>query len=103
MIKVISLLKRQTNLSFEEFKKWISEEHPSLGQKIPGLRGYRVNALVAENPDAPYDAVSEMWFENDAARKAAFESPEGKAAAADAIAHCSSRFHLLSTETVVIP
>jgi uncharacterized protein (TIGR02118 family) len=103
MIKVISLLKRKTDLNFDEFKKWITEEHPRVGQKIPGLRGYRLNVLVSENPDAPYDAVSEMWFDDDAARKAAFDAPEGKAAAADAIAHCSSRFHLLSTEKIVIP
>ena len=41
-------------------------------------------------------------FRNNDARLAAFGTPEGKAAAEDAAAHCSSRVHLLTEEKVII-
>jgi hypothetical protein len=43
-----------------------------------------------------------MWFDDMDARNAAFGTDEGKAAAADAIAHCSSRTHLLTEEKILI-
>ena len=48
------------------------------------------------------DAVSEFWFQNEEARVAAFATPQGKAAAEDAAAHCSFRVHLLTQEKVII-
>jgi hypothetical protein len=35
-------------------------EHPKLAQNIPGMRGYRMNVLITENPDSPHDAISEI-------------------------------------------
>ena len=102
MLKVISLLKRKEEISFTEFRKWALEEHPALGKKMPGMRHYRMNVLLDDNPALPADAVSEMWFDDNDARLAAFGTAEGKAAAADAIAHCSSRTHLLVEEKVLI-
>ena len=40
--------------------------------------------LLAENPDAPFDGVSEMFFEDEAAMAAAFATDAGKAAGGDA-------------------
>lgn len=102
MLKVISLLKRKEELSFEEFRKWALEEHPPLGKKLPGIRKYRMSVVLEDNPDLPCDAVSEFWFDDDAARQAAFATEAGKAAGADAAAHCSSRTHLLTEEKVII-
>ncbi len=102
MLKVISLLKRKEGMSLDEFRKWALEEHPQLGKKLPGMRHYRMSVVLEDNPDLPADAVSEFWFDDDAARQAAFATPEGKAAAEDAIAHCSSRTHLLTEEKVII-
>ena len=102
MLKVISLLKRREDISFETFRKWALEEHPSLGKKLPGLRHYRMSVLVADDPNLPCTAVSEFWFDDDEARQAAFATPEGKAAAEDAAAHCSSRAHLLTEETIIV-
>jgi uncharacterized protein (TIGR02118 family) len=96
MVKLISLLKRAEGLSKEDFRTWILEEHVAFARKLPGLRKYTVNVAVAE--DAPYDAVNEMWFDDDEARAAAFASDDGKAAGADAGAHTSSRVHVLTTE-----
>ena len=102
MLKVISLLKRKDDMSFEEFRKWALEEHPPLGKRLPGIRHYRMSVVLEDNPDLPCDAVSEFWFDDNDARLAAFATPEGKAAGADAAAHCSSRVHLLTEEKVLI-
>jgi uncharacterized protein (TIGR02118 family) len=102
MLKVISLLKRKEDMSFEEFRKWALEEHPPLGKKLPGIRKYRMSVLLEDNPELPCDAVSEFWFDDDAARQAAFATEAGKAAGADAAAHCSSRTHMLTEEKVII-
>ena len=102
MLKVISLLKRKEGLDFEAFRQWALEEHPPLGKKLPGIRHYRMSVVVEDNPDNPFDAVSEFWFDNNDARVAAFGTPEGKAAAEDAAAHCSARVHLLTEEQVII-
>lgn len=102
MLKVISLLKRKEGMSLEEFRKWALEEHPPLGKKLPGIRHYRMSVVLEDNPDLPADVVSEFWFDDNEARLAAFATPEGKAAGADAAAHCSSRVHLLTEETILI-
>jgi uncharacterized protein (TIGR02118 family) len=102
VLKVISLLKRKEGMSYDEFKTWALEEHPEIGKKLPGMRAYRMSVVNADNPDLPYDAVSEFWFDDDAARQAAFATDAGKAAAEDAAAHCSDRVHLLTEEKVII-
>jgi uncharacterized protein (TIGR02118 family) len=102
MLKVISLLRRKEESSFEDFRKWALEEHPLLGKKLPGIRHYRMNVIIEDNPDLPYHAVSEFWFDDNDARVAAFSTPEGKAAAEDAAGHCASRTHLLTEEKIVI-
>jgi uncharacterized protein (TIGR02118 family) len=102
MLKVISLLKRKEGMSFEAFRKWALEEHPPLGKKLPGIRHYRMSVVLEDNPDLPYDAVSEFWFDDNEARLAAFATEDGKAAGADAAAHCSARVHLLAEEKILI-
>ena len=102
MLKVISLLKRKEGMSFEEFKKWALVEHPPLGKKIPGMRHYRMSVVLVDDPNLPCDAVSEFWFDDEEARVAAFATEAGKAAGADAAAHCSSRIHLLTEEKILI-
>jgi len=101
MLKVMSMMKRKDGMSYAEFRNWALNEHPPLAEKLPGLRGYRMNVPVAESPDSPYDAISEMWFDDDAARLAAFGTEAGKAAGADAAAH-AERVHFLAEEKVVI-
>ena len=102
MLKVISLLKRKESMSLEAFRRWALEEHPPLGKQLPGIRHYRMSVVLEDNPDLPADAVSEFWFDDNDARLAAFATPQGKAAGEDAAAHCSSRVHLLTEETIII-
>jgi uncharacterized protein (TIGR02118 family) len=101
MLKVISLLKRAEGMSLDEFRTWATQEHPPYGKALPGIREYRIS-VVREDGDLPYDAVSEMWFDDMEARDAAFASPQGKEAAGDATAHCSSRTHLLTQERRIL-
>jgi uncharacterized protein (TIGR02118 family) len=96
MLKLISLMKRSDGVSKEEFSKWILEEHVALARDLPGLRAYTVS--VTGNGDSPFDCVNEMYFDDEAARAAAFASEAGKKAAADAAAHASERIHLVTTE-----
>jgi len=102
MLKVMSLMKRKAEMSFEEFKDWAQNKHPAFARKLPGLRGYRMNVPREENADSPYDAISEMWFDSAEARLQAMATEEGKAAGGDAAAHCASRFHFLVEEKVFI-
>jgi uncharacterized protein (TIGR02118 family) len=101
MLKVLSLMKRKEGMSYAEFRNWALNEHPKLATRIPGMLGYRMNVPVAEVADAPYDCVSEMWWDSDAARLAGFATAEGKAAGADAAAH-ATRFHFMAEEKVFI-
>lgn len=102
MLKVMSLMKKRPDLTLEQFRHWAHAEHPLLAQKLPGLRGYRMNVAREENPDNPYDAVSEMWFDSPEARLAAMATDAGKAAGGDAASHCASRFHFLVEEKVFV-
>ena len=102
MLKNFSLLKRKEGMSLADFRHWALEEHPKLAKQLPGLRHYRMSVLLDGQTELPVDAVSEMWFDNLETRAAAFGTDAGKAAAADAIAHCSSRTHLLTEEKVFI-
>ena len=96
MLKVISLLKRADHLTKKEFDTWVVEEHIDFAKNLPGLRKYSVSVSVGE--DSPYDSVNELYFDEEEARAAAFATEAGKAAAADAGAHTSSRVHVITTE-----
>jgi uncharacterized protein (TIGR02118 family) len=102
MLKVLSLMKRKEGMSYAEFRNWALNDHPPFAKKLPGLKGYRMNVPLTENPDSPYDAISEMWFDNADARTAAMATDVGKAAGGDAAAHASSRFHFIAEERVFI-
>jgi uncharacterized protein (TIGR02118 family) len=71
------------------------------GRSCPAF-DYRMSVVIEDNPNFPYDAVSEFWFDSVEARTAAFATPEGKAAGEDASAHCSARVHLLTEEKIII-
>ena len=102
MLKVLSLMKRKEGMTYAEFRNWALNEHPPFALKLPGLKGYRMNVPRDENPDSPYDAISEMWFDSADARAAAMATDAGKAAGGDAAAHCVSRFHFVAEEKVLI-
>ncbi len=103
MVKIFSLLKRKEGMSLEAFRHWAFYEHPELGKRIPGIMHYRMNVVCEDQPDLPFDAVSEFCFADMAAYQAALASPEGQAAGADAAAHCANRIRLVTEERILIP
>ena len=102
MLKVFSLIKRREDLSLDDFRRWILDEHAPKGRALPGLRRYHVSVVDADDPALPYHAVTELYFDDEDAFKAAFASDAGKAAGADVAAHAADRVRLLTTEQQII-
>ena len=102
MLKVFSLIKRREDLSLEEFRTWILDQHAPKGRELPGMREYKVSVIEQDDPDLPYHAVTELYFDDEDAFKAAFASEAGKAAGADVAAHASDRVRLLTRENRII-
>ena len=63
MLKVVSLLRKKDDISLEEFRDWALTEHPEKGKLLPGMRHYRMSVVLEDDPDLPYHAVSEFWFD----------------------------------------
>ena len=96
MLKVVILLVRKDGMSRDEFREWLLGGHSALTRQLPGLRRLVVN--VVENEDAPYDGVSEVWFDSRAAFDAAYATEIGAAVAADSRAHLEDRVRLYVEE-----
>jgi uncharacterized protein (TIGR02118 family) len=101
MLKLMSLLKRSDEMSKDEFRTWVTEEHVPFAKALPGLRKYIVNVTV-DDDEFPYDAVNEMYFDSEEARVEAFSSAFGAAAGGDAAGHAKERVHLRTVEHIII-
>jgi uncharacterized protein (TIGR02118 family) len=87
LIKGIWQHKRKRGMPLDEFRKYWIEVHGELGKQVPGLRRYVQAHLIDEAylyAEPLYDGVAQLWFDTAEAMTAAFESPAGKALAADA-------------------
>ncbi len=102
MLKVFSLIKRREDLSLDEFRDWILNQHAPMGRELPGLREYHVSVIDQDDPDLPYHAVTELYFDDEDAFKAAFATEAGKAAGADVAAHAADRVRLVTHEERII-
>ena len=105
LVKGVYQLKRMPGMSLHEFRKYWIEVH---GSKLPGLRRYVQSHLIDEAylyAEPHYDGVAQLWFENADAMRAAFESPQGKALAADGpkFIDTSALRYFVAHEHVVIP
>ncbi|WP_024510070.1 EthD family reductase [Bradyrhizobium sp. ARR65] len=67
------------------FDKYYAETHIPLAKKMPGLRKYQISRGPVVSPAGPsgIHLIATLTFDNMDAVKAAFGSPEGKAAASD--------------------
>ena len=102
VLKVFSLIKRREDLSLDEFREWVFERHAPMGKQLPGLREYHVSVVEQDDPDLPYHAVTELYFDDEDAFKEAFASDAGRAAGDDVARHASGRVRLLTREERVI-
>ncbi|AGT08941.1 EthD family reductase [Paracoccus aminophilus] len=98
MFKAIILLKRRDDLPEAQFRDWWLSGHAPLVRQLPGLRKAVFNLLH----EAPYDGVSELWFDSQADFEAAYATEAGKAVAADTLAHVSARIRMLAEEHVIV-
>lgn len=96
MFKAVILLTRAESATQEGFREWWLERHAPLARQLPGLRRLVFNVVEAE--DAPYDGVSELWFDSQEAFEAAYATEIGEAVAADSLANVSGRVRLFVEE-----
>jgi uncharacterized protein (TIGR02118 family) len=65
MIKQIFLVKRRSDLTFEQFKKHYLEVHaPLVINAIPEIRKYVVNFALQRGKETLYDAITELYWPN---------------------------------------
>ena len=77
MLHLHFLIQRIEGLSRKEFSDHWRNVHALLAMQIPGVRRYVQNhtpPIVSKNPS--HDGVVEIWLDDAAAAKAAFDSPE---------------------------
>jgi len=83
MARMVVIYRQPTDVN--AFAKHYFETHVPLARKIPGLRKYEIShgpvTIVAGPPDV--HLIGTLHFDHLDAIKAAFASPEGRAAAAD--------------------
>jgi uncharacterized protein (TIGR02118 family) len=101
MQRIVIYLKRRTDLLQPPFFAWWLGQHRALAEQLPGLRQYTIS-LAADEQDGPFDGMAELWFDDLAATDAAFASPAGQTARADADAHVARRERLNLTEHTII-
>ncbi len=68
----------------EAFDRHYREVHMPLARRVPGLRRYVIGRDVTPVRGGPYHLVAELEWDTMEELRAAFASPEGRAAAADA-------------------
>ena len=83
------------------FDKHYFEKHIPIAKKIPGLRKYEVNQGPVASPAGPsgLHLIAILTFDNLAAVKAAFASPEGQATAADVPTFASGGVDMIFFDT----
>ncbi len=81
MFKLIIVAKRKSGMSVDEFREYYEKRHAVLVQKItPMMRRYRRNYLtplssaLSAGEDAPFDCVTEAWFDSEADFQRSLES-----------------------------
>lgn len=102
MYKVLSMIKRPADMSFEDFRHWATIDHPKLAKQIPGLVKYIVNLADNDSSENVYDAVNALFFETESDFHVGFGSAQGKAAGADAAKHAGIRHRLVVEENQLL-
>jgi uncharacterized protein (TIGR02118 family) len=91
MIVRSGLIKKKPDWSQEEFRRYWREHHGALAAKLPGPRRYEQNHVVDSAqrgftyPRGPeqVDGFSMLWFDSEAAMRAAMQTDAGQALVAD--------------------
>jgi uncharacterized protein (TIGR02118 family) len=85
LLKFVMICRRRADWSRERFREHLREVHAPLAIVIPQLRRYVQNFAAADGAagELPWDAMIEFWFDDRAAFDAAWQSAQGRRAAAD--------------------
>jgi len=73
LIKVISLFRRKSDLSVEDFQGYWLHNHAAIVCRLPGVRRYvqsHTRLSGYRNRVPAYDGVAELWFDNSEALRA---------------------------------
>lgn len=62
MLKIVALVEKRADLTWEEFVDYWDEEHVEPISKLPNLRKYTI-APAIDHENAPYDGIAELYFE----------------------------------------
>lgn len=82
MVKLVALYRQPADPS--AFDQHYGAVHMPLVERMPGLRRVEVAKITgAVGGDSPYYMLTEMYFDDSDALRAALRSPEGRAAGAD--------------------
>jgi uncharacterized protein (TIGR02118 family) len=79
MVKLLLLVKRKAGMPLEEFRQKMLESHAPKMMKLPGLQRYfqcHVRDSFYGIGEAILDCVSQLWFDDLPALKAALNSEE---------------------------
>lgn len=82
MLKFVVVLYRRPDVSPEEFRSNLRNVHGLMAERIPGLRRYVQNHVVADptRRHPGWDAIVELFWDDWAAMEAAWQTPEGQEA-----------------------
>lgn len=62
MLKIVALVQKRDDLTWDEFVEYWDEEHVKPISKLPSLERYTIAPAI--KPDqAPYDGIAELYFE----------------------------------------
>lgn len=106
MIKLIVLLGRRPELGWREFEQRWLRDHAPLAARLPGLKRYVQNHVLAgeREREAPpdFDGVAELWWDDLDSYRAARASPEFAEMAASARTIAAGIRPLLAREVVLL-
>jgi uncharacterized protein (TIGR02118 family) len=108
MVKFMVVLYKKPEMSETEFHNFLRDVHGPMALKIPGLRRYVQNHVVADpKRKAPgWNAIVELYFDNRESMEAAWATPEGEQATADVSAFADmarSTWSVVQEELYMIP
>jgi uncharacterized protein (TIGR02118 family) len=103
VIKIIALVQRNDDLSFEEFVNYWQNHHAKLVAQLPGLRRYVQNpAIDLRGRERPYDGCAELWYDGMDDVRAAAQSPEAERVRQDEPRFVKTIDWFLATEHAII-
>ncbi|MGB3413447.1 MAG: EthD domain-containing protein [Microbacteriaceae bacterium] len=109
-VRNFTLISKRQDLSQEEFRRYWTEVHAPIAQRLPGLIGYVQHHVVDTGargdfpaPPADVDGIVELIFESRAAMDAALSGPVGEELVEDARNFQSQMRKYIVEDVVIVP